>query len=122
MKEGVASQGKLLKKSEDSEAIIRIFYEILYVLKLRGPLSTKGVAACLRIEQRRVREPLKLLERKGFLRSSHQGGSKKYLVVSLGQTFLIDLMTLMNYEKSSLLIENPASRSSNERPQKFAHA
>lgn len=96
MKEGVASQGKLLMKSEDSETVIRLFFGILYVLKLRGPLSTKEVAACLRIEQRRVRKPLKLLERKGFLRSSDQDGSKRYLVVSLGNTFLVNLMTLMN--------------------------
>jgi predicted transcriptional regulator len=111
MKKGTMSQGKLLMKRNDAETIIRLYYEILYVLKLKGPLNTNEVAHCLHVDERKVSNALRLLTRKRFLRSSGEDGSRKYQVVSMGTTLLDNLMILMTKEKSS----TPSLRRKNQK-------
>jgi hypothetical protein len=105
-KEGATGQGKPLMKINDAETIISLYFEILYVLKRNGPLSTNEVATSLHLDRRKERKCLGLLARKRLLKSSCQDGSTKYHIVLMGNTLLDNLKMLMNEEKSSPPAEN----------------
>jgi hypothetical protein len=105
-KEAATGQGNLLMKTNDAETIIRLYFEILYVLKRNGPLSTNEVATSLRVDLRKVRKCVGLLARKRFLRSSDQDGSTRYHLVLMGNILLDNLKMLMNEEKSSPTVDN----------------
>jgi hypothetical protein len=106
MKEGTTGQGKPLMKINDAETIIRLYFEILYVLKRNGPLSANEVAICLHVDRRKVRKCVGLLARKRFLRSSDQDGITKYHLVLMGNILLDNLKMLMNGGKSSPIVES----------------
>jgi predicted transcriptional regulator len=105
-KEGANGQGKRMMKINDAETIILLHFEILYILKRNGPLSTNDVATNLHVDRRKARKCLRLLTRKRFLRSSDQDGSTKYRLVLMGNILLDNLNTLMNEGKSAPTVEN----------------